>query len=497
MGRKSLYWFRRDLRWHDNELLHRAVQESDELCLLYCFDPKDWSKSSFGFERTAEHRARFLLESLGDLKTNLAKKSLSLQFVWGAPEKVIPEAVHSESFDCVYFHYLVTSEERRSEEAIRRSLNGLCSVQSEWTHCLYKPQNFPHSVEDLPPVFSAFRRKLEKLCEPRPLSQEPVSFSIRPRRLKIFEDELEFFQNRMGVLPSSSPFALFEFKGGETSGQRRVKDYLWRTNQVAQYKETRNQLIGADFSSKFSAWLAMGCLSPRWILEELRAYESKRTKNASTYWLYFELLWREYFQWVAYQANEKLFAKGGVKDRSQKTLNREDWIAAWCEGKTGVPFIDANMRELNETGFMSNRGRQNVASFLVNELALDWRVGAEYFESKLIDYDPASNWGNWAYLAGVGQDPRDRRAFNIIKQAQTYDPQGEFVFFWIPDLRQLPSTWVHQPHLMPGASSRPRDGSSLDLYFNPIVRLRSWHPKSDRSQKELYVAPKTSSSLCS
>jgi len=129
---------------------------------------------------------------------------------------------------------------------------------------------------------------------------------------------------------------------------------------------------------------------------------------------------------------------------------KEDFhlLNLWIEGRTGVPLIDANMRELSATGFMSNRGRQNVASFLVKDLKVNWQMGAEYFESLLIDYDPCSNWGNWNYIAGVGSDPRESRYFNILSQARKYDPEGKYIRQWLPELSEVPNEKIHQPDLL-------------------------------------------------
>ena len=182
-------------------------------------------------------------------------------------------------------------------------------------------------------------------------------------------------------------------------------------------------MLGEDYSSKFSAWLSVGCISPREIYEEVKNYEKVFGANDSTYWLIFELLWRDYFGFYLQKDKLRFF-------RQASQLTSTVGLNAWKEGRTGEPFIDANMTELRLTGFMSNRGRQNVASYLCNNLKVDWRYGAAYFEQQLIDYDVCSNWGNWAYLAGVGNDPRANRYFNTAKQAAIYDPQGRYVQLW-------------------------------------------------------------------
>ncbi|RYF74998.1 MAG: cryptochrome DASH, partial [Cytophagaceae bacterium] len=174
-----------------------------------------------------------------------------------------------------------------------------------------------------------------------------------------------------------------------------------------------------------------------------------RIANDSTYWLIFELIWRDFFRFVALRFGSRLFKPGGIKHVLKKQWKHDvDLFRQWANGETGIPFVDANMRELNASGFMSNRGRQNVASFLVNDLGLDWTWGAAYFESLLVDYDPCSNWGNWNYVAGVGNDPREApngqpRYFNIYSQATRYDEQGLFVKHWLPELGNVPGDKVH------------------------------------------------------
>ena len=226
--------------------------------------------------------------------------------------------------------------------------------------------------------------------------------------------------------------AAIKFRGGETEGINRIQTYFFDTKSIFNYKETRNGLVGENYSTKFSAWLALGCLSPREIYRQLKEYESLYSANESTYWLKFELLWRDYFRFMMKKYNYKYFLQHGIQTKKD-TLNEhnQDLLQQWIDGRTGLDFVDANMLELKLTGFMSNRGRQNVASYLCNDLKLDWRYGAAYFEQQLIDYDVCSNWGNWAYLAAVGNDPRDNRYFNIEKQAAVYDKNKTFRDLWL------------------------------------------------------------------
>lgn len=192
----------------------------------------------------------------------------------------------------------------------------------------------------------------------------------------------------------------------------------------------QNGMLGEGYSSKLSPWLALGCISPRRIWSEAQRYETeRRIKNKSTYWLIFELTWRDFFIYMALSQGDKIFVPGGVTGDRTPWRGSPDKLERWKEGKTGDPLVDANMRELGATGFMSNRGRQNVASFLIFDLGVDWRYGAAHFEEYLLDYDPCSNWGNWVAAAGLTGQRINK--FNTKKQLSDYDPQREYVNHWL------------------------------------------------------------------
>jgi len=279
------------------------------------------------------------------------------------------------------------------------------------------------------------------------------------------------------------------FSGGETSALARVKSYFWETKSIDTYKTTRNSLLGTDYSTKFSNWLANGSLSPRLIYHEIKRYEKEVAASDSTYWCIFELIWRDYFKFVGWKSGTKMFLLTGVMDRkipighSGEWTKRLDLFEKWSQGETGVPFVDANMRELLHTGWMSNRGRQNVASFLTKDLSLDWRMGAEWFESLLIDYDVTSNYGNWNYVAGVGNDLRARK-FNVIKQGLEFDPKADYIKLWVPELRNLPLKFIHAPWTM-SESERSQSGITYPL---PVVLSPGWEKYTEPSDNGICVA---------
>jgi deoxyribodipyrimidine photo-lyase len=184
-----------------------------------------------------------------------------------------------------------------------------------------------------------------------------------------------------------------------------------------------------------------------------------------------ELIWREFYQSILWHFPEVVSRSFKPKYDNIIWRNNEEAFKSWCLGQTGYPIVDAGMRELNATGWMSNRGRQNVASFLVKDLKVNWQMGAEYFESLLIDYDPCSNWGNWNYVAGIGSDLREDRYFNILTQARNYDPRGEYVRLWCPELQNVPLEKIHRPDLL---SAGERQEFKVNGYPKAMVRIEKW-----------------------
>lgn len=482
LTRRILIWYRTDLRLHDHEPLHAALKTGATVIPLYCFDPRHFEQTSFGFPKTGAYRAQFLIESVEDLRQSWRSLGSDLLVRFAKPEAVIPDLVKSLGITDVYYHSDVTTEERAVEDALEQALDDLdVNLVEFWGATLYHPDDLPFTVEQLPEVFTSFRKKVESRSTVYPTFPTPKQVSplptVDPGAVPTLAD--------LGVIPSEpDPRSVLAFQGGETAGLARLQDYIWTQDGLRRYKETRNGMLGANYSSKFSPWLAMGCLSPRQVYETVQTYEAERVKNDSTYWLIFELLWRDYFRFICAKHGDRVFYPSGL--RRLAIAWKQDWtrFEAWCEGKTGFPLVDANMRELAATGFMSNRGRQNVASFLTKNLGIDWRMGAEWFESLLIDYDPCSNYGNWNYTAGVGNDARGFRYFNIPKQSKDYDPQGKYVKYWLPELANVPTTKIHQPwSLTLEEQKRCQVRTGVD-YPNPIVDLE----QSVRANESIYNA---------
>jgi deoxyribodipyrimidine photo-lyase len=471
--KKSICWFRNDLRLHDNITLTKALQHSDEVIPVYCVDPRSYQMTPFNLEKTGPFRAKFIRESLVDLRNNLQTKGADLVVLTGYPEKTLVAFAEEHQATAIYFSQEVTDEERQVETSLEKNAKtkGI-NIHSYWQTTLFHADDLPFPIPRVPEVFTTFRKACEKESEIRHLLPPPESIPF-PTHLKS-AGQVPTLEELGLEDPVPTGKAALAFKGGESEGLNRVAHYLWETDCIAQYKQTRNGMLGADYSSKFSPWLAVGALSPRWIHSEIQRYEKDVVKNDSTYWLVFELIWRDYFRFISKKHGNNIFKRSGIQSDERRWKQDKGLFNAWAAGQTGVPFIDSNMRELNQTGFMSNRGRQLVASFFANDMEMDWTWGAAYFESKLIDYDVCSNWGNWMYVAGVGNDPRTDRYFNLITQAKNYDPQGDYVRQWLPELRKITGFDIHRPDQLPKCKLLSL-GINLGIdYPHKVVKPKIW-----------------------
>lgn len=476
--KRILYWFRNDLRLHDNEGFSRAVQEADEVLPVFIFDPRLFDElPRLGFRKTGVFRANFLIESVADLRRNLRNRRAHLVVRVGDPAKILAALALEIGASGIYASKEVTSEETNVESRLSQLLKPQnIELELFWQSTLYHVRDLPFEISRLPDVFTQFRNQVERRAKIRATFDDPMRVKLVPDVDPGDMPDLTTF-GFPAALQIDSRRAV-AFRGGETVALERLERYLWESDLIKTYKETRNGLLGEDYSSKFSAWLAYGCLSPRLIYEEVMRYEAERMKNDSTYWLIFELIWRDFFRFVALRFGDRIFKSSGIKhDLSKRWRRDQDLFIRWTEGQTGVPFIDANMRELALTGFMSNRGRQNVGSFLVKDLGIDWTWGAAWFESLLVDYDPCSNWGNWNYVAGVGNDPREDRYFNIYSQATRYDEKGHYVKYWLPELAGVPAPQVHLVSNLPRREQQEYGIALGDTYPLPLINPNKWLKK--------------------
>lgn len=465
--RRAILWFRNDLRLHDNEALVDALQLNSEVIPVYVMDTRLFQgKTPLGYPKLGAFRKKFLLEALHDLRVQLRNRGSDLYVREGLPETIIPAMAQELKTSSVYCNRERTREEVVVQDEMEKNL---WSIGQEMRYyrgkMLFHTADLPFPVTHCPDTFTAFRKEVEKYIEIR--KPFPIPEKLNPPLITLDSGTLPEV-----VTPTESRGEHhIELYGGEGKGLQELSYYLEDTHLVKNYYNSRNGLLGRDFSSKFSPYLAHGCLSPKYIYAQLKDYEEKHGSNKSTYWLFFELMWRDYFRFIAKKYGNKIFLKTGIKEKiGVRSFDNRTLFEKWTSGETGVPFVDANMKELNATGFMSNRGRQNVASFLVNDLEINWLWGAEYFESQLIDYDPCSNYGNWNYIARVGCDPRQDRYFNIPMQAKNYDPEADYMKYWLPQLKDAPLEFMFNPFSM--------DREEINVsghYPPPCIDVKNWH----------------------
>jgi deoxyribodipyrimidine photo-lyase len=324
------------------------------------------------------------------------------------------------------------------EAQVQALIDAGLTVKTLWQSSLIEPNALPFAAEDMPQVFTEFRQRIESK-RLQPLAPLPAPTHLPTPPNEVLTALPGWTDHAFALLQaptqdnahprSNFPYTQAPCRGGETSALAHLQSYLtppWPDR----YKQTRNALQGQHTSSHWSPWLATGALSARRIWADLDAYEQQHGSNDGTYWLWFELLWRDNFRMLHLQHGPQLYAARGLSNLP-KPRHFPKYFQRWCQGQTGEPIVDAGMRELAATGFTSNRMRQIVASFLVHDLSCDWRAGAAWFESQLVDFDVCSNQGNWLYVSGRGTDPRVGRRFNPTKQTQDHDPQGRFQKAWL------------------------------------------------------------------
>ena len=423
----SLVWFRNNLRVIDNLSLKKSIENSDKVIGYVNIDPNINSTTIYGFKKIEKFRIKFLLESISDLKKQLKKINVSLVVKNEDLKSSINSVIKKYEIDNIYIQKEWTRDELIEEECIPSDIN----LIKDFDQFLFSPSDVSEIYENIPRGFSNFRKKCEKYLSiddiiptPKPLNKNNLikeEYSV-PSISDLGYEEFEVHND-----------STFKFLGGETHGINRVNEYFFESKNLSKYKLTRNGLVGKDYSSKISSWLANGSLSVKYVYSQIKIYEETVEKNDSTYWLFFELIWRDFFKYVSMQHRDKFFSSNGIYGTEKEWNNDINILNSWINGETDDPFINANMKELSLTGFMSNRGRQNVANYLTKELKIDWRIGAEYFESLLIDYDVHSNYGNWLYNAGIGNDSMPFRKFNPKLQSERYDPKKVYEKTWLND----------------------------------------------------------------
>jgi deoxyribodipyrimidine photo-lyase len=437
----ALYWFRSDLRLEDNPNFLLACKAVDGLLPIYAHAPQE--SLIWGFDRIGPHRQQFLRDALSDLRRRLEQLGSDLLELQAPPDSqlraidLIIEIAQHYGIKTIYCEVIQAPEEIQ-EIAILRAAGLIVHAELEST--MIAVGDLPFAPDAMPDQFTQFRIKIEKakhlFTDPVPAPSHIPPLPGDFKRSDGFADvqssvKTEPAGQNNGHPHSSFPHYLEAYHGGTRAAEAHLSQYLARALPHS-YRATRNQLHGVDYSSKLSPWLALGSISARSVMKQLKQFESEQGANEGSYWLWFELLWRDYFRVLHLKYGKQLYCASGL-NQSEKPIHNARGFEHWCSGTTGESIVDAGMRELHATGYLSNRLRQVVASYLIYDLHSDWRAGAAWFESQLLDYDVYSNQGNWLYIAGRGTDPRGGRRFNPQKQAQDHDADGSYRALWLGD----------------------------------------------------------------
>lgn len=422
MGKRILVWFRNDLRLHDNEMLVEAISKSDAILPVYIFDPRHFEKTCFHTYKTGATRTKFLIESVASLRKSLQSFGGDLLLLQGNPEELLPELVAEYEITEVYHHREVADEETELSLRVEDSLWKLkVNLKHFIGHTLYNKEDLPFPIKDIPDVFAQFKKKTERDTIVNPCFITPTTINfVKATAWGALPEISDLLKNQLAVLLKVNS----DFKGGEQEALTHLHDYLHAEENMTL---TNSALKKHEIVSKLSAWLSLGCLSPRkvyWKMKEATAHYGVRPYFSQ---ISLGLLWRDYYRFMFKKHGSIFFMPQGFKvDGISVPLTNSDILQQWKDAHTGQPLVDAYMQELNTTGYINQMARQLVATYLVKELGVSWIMGAAYFEEKLIDYCPASNWGNWAAVHGVGNDEKLIKSLDFDKLLKFLDPKGTF-----------------------------------------------------------------------
>jgi len=412
---KVLVWLTNQLRVKDNPLLCAAQKISNNIVIINVLDDLFAESSQFGIPKMSNLRKSYLYQNLLDFNKNLQEYNINLHAYKGKSDKIILEFCAQNSITHLVYPMEIAPEENQIQQKVLQSIPSTIQTVFVEDGFLIPTEQAP---KKLPDNFTKFRFMAEKNI-PYPIEN-----------ILVKKQNNCFTPNQNFIHWENTNHNQFVVPPGETEALKRLQFYWWKSDNISLYKQTRNGLLG-DFSSKLSAYLSLGNISVQEVYRLNLAYEKVRGMNESTYWLFFELLWRDFFRLTLLKRGNTMFLKRGFNNNILPDLKIDkSKFKQWINAETKEAFVNAGMQELNATGWLSNRSRQIVASYLINDLKVDYRLGSAYFEHALIDYDVCINQGNWLYLSGYGNDPRGRRAFNMKIQQQNYDPNQKYIQYW-------------------------------------------------------------------
>lgn len=469
----GIVWFRHDLRLRDNQALTDAAEQCDVVLPVYVFDERLYKEQTpNGFRQIGVYRAQLILDSVLNLKKSLQEKNIDLIVRIGKAEEIIYEIA-----DQVKSSWVFCNRERAPEEEfIQDKLeNRLWQIGQELRFSrgkmLYHTGDLPFPVRHTPDTYAAFYREVGKIVPVRkPL---PIPDKMLPYMGSVESESIPTLID-LGFKSNEIPGEGFRFKGGESEGLKKLDEFIKNNFKVSSIKTNRRNKDEV-LITHLSPYINAGVLSPKTLYESINQFMGNKFHSNRASCIIHGLMRRDFLKLLEKKYKTKIFDKAGIKGNEQYDLKHEmDKFWLWANAKTGIPIVDAFMRELNNTGFISYEGRRILSQFLIEELQVNWQLGAEYFQSKLVDYNPCSNWGNWNIMAGVAYDTKEDRYCSIITKARKLDPHGDFVRKWIPELAGLNDNMIHEPDKV---NSEDLKNSNIELgkdYPLPVVDTEKW-----------------------
>ncbi|MGI0494819.1 FAD-binding domain-containing protein [Alkalinema pantanalense CENA528] len=470
-----LFWHRRDLRIADNVGLAMARQKTRKVVGVFCLDPAILQRDDI-----ADVRVDYLLGSLRSLAQRYLEAGSQLLFLHDRPTDALPELAKNLAATAVYWNWDVEPYAQERDNALIHALHEVgVEVVTAWDQLLHTPQEIFAKATQAPyTVYTPFWKNWRSQPKATPYAELTGAIGLS-------ETEQETAQRSGGIeLPTLKELGFSWGNGqilepGELAAQQRLSEFI--EQQVGDYDIERNFPANPG-TSTLSPALKFGTIGIRtvWAATQTATEQarSEETQKGITTWQQ-ELAWREFYQHVLFHFPELEQGAYRAPFKNFPWDNNDDRFQAWCEGRTGYPIVDAAMRQLNETGWMHNRCRMIVASFLTKDLIIDFRWGEKYFMQRLVDGDLAANNGGWQWSASSGMDPKPLRIFNPTSQAQKFDAEAEYIRHWLPELRSAETAELISGKIDKG--TRDRAG-----YPKPIVD----HAVQQRLFKERYAAQK-------
>lgn len=394
MSPRIVYWFRNDLRLNDNEAFLSATLAAKEIIPVYVFDPRLFQNTKLGFRRTSAMRAQFLIDSVTDLRDRLRAKGGDLLIRIGEPEKIVAELAEHYQASHVYTSKEIAPEETRIESSLSKKLKvSNIDIKLFWMNTLSQVTDLPFSISKLPIGFDQFKTEAGKFDIKLPLP-EPEQINL-PQE---YEAETIASLPMLGIDPQELATDDTQVnkltRGGETAALASLKAY------IASNQPEPGNTIDALTDSLLTSWLSLGNISTRTLYHTIqKEFKIEETKER----LLKSLLERDYYNWTLLRYGPRMFKSSGVLHIfQQKWLNNKEVFESWIKGQTADSEVNTIMKKISSTGYVSSLDRKKAATYLSQNQNINWTWGAMYYESFLIDYNVAVNWGKWNNVAGVG-----------------------------------------------------------------------------------------------